>query len=131
MSQIIRYCKLEEEHSGENAFDVSRPNVLGNPYTHIKNKQTLAEVKVATRDEAIDLYSEYFDKMLKDESEFGEIFRSEWDRMYEAYKTYDVIYIGCYCKPDERCHGDIIKSKLIQRSMKEKINRLKKEKGVC
>jgi hypothetical protein len=131
MSQIIRYCKLEEEHSGENAFDVSRPNVLGNPYTHIKNKQTLAEVKVATRDEAIDLYSEYFDKMLKDESEFGEIFRCEFDRMYEAYKTYDVIYIGCYCKLDERCHGDIIKSKLIQRSMKEKINRLKKEKGAC
>ena len=120
MSQIIRYCKLEEEHFGENAFDVSRPNILGNPYTHIKNKQTRAEVKVATRDEAIDLYSEYFDKMLKDESEFGEIFRSEWDRMYEAYKTYDVIYIGCYCKLDERCHGDIIKSKLIQRSMKKK-----------
>ena len=93
MSQIIRYCKLEEEHSGENAFDVSRPNVLGNPYTHIKNKQTLAEVKVATRDEAIDLYSEYFDKMMTDESEFGEIFMPELDSMYESYKSYDVIDI--------------------------------------
>lgn len=128
MSKIIRYCKLNEEHSGDNAFDISRPNVLGNPYTHIKDKKTLASVKVKTRDEAIDLYSDYFDKMLLDESEFGDLFRQEWDRMYEAYKKYDTIYIGCYCSLDERCHGDIIKKKLIQRSMKEKIERLKKEK---
>ena len=66
--------------------------------------------------------------MLLDESEFGDLFRQEWDRMYDAYKKYDTIYIGCYCSLDERCHGDIIKKKLIQRSMKEKIERLKKEK---
>lgn len=125
MSRIIRYCKLNEEHSGDNAFDISRPNIFGNPYTHIGERKTLASVRVATRDEAIDMYSVYFDNMLKDESEFGERFRQEWDRMYQAYKDYDEIYLGCFCKLDERCHGDILKQKLIQRSMKEKIEKLK------
>jgi len=123
MAKIIRYCKLTEEHSGPNCFDISRPNVLGNPYTHIKNKETKALVKVPTREDAINLYSEYFDNMLNDKTEATECFREEWDRMYEAYKKYDEIYIGCFCKPNETCHGDIIRKKLIQRSMKEKINR--------
>lgn len=130
MGKIIRYCKLNEERFGENVFDVSRPNIFGNPYTHIGNRKTLADVKVSTRDEAIDLYSDYFDEMLKDETAAGEIFRKEWDRMYEAYKTFDEIYLGCYCQLDERCHSDIIRKKLIQRSMKEKLSQLKRDRNV-
>ena len=129
MSKIIRYCKLNEEHYGPNAFDVSRPNIFGNPYTHIKNRETKAQVKVKTRDEAIALYDPYFDNMLKDNSEVGERFREEWDRMYEAYKTYPTIYIGCYCNVDkERCHSEVIAKKLIQRSMKEKLSKIKAER---
>ena len=41
MAKVVRYCKLEEEHSGENSFDVSRPNVMSNPYTHIKREKTV------------------------------------------------------------------------------------------
>lgn len=129
MSKIIRYCKLTEEHYGDNVFDVSRPNIFGNPYTHIKNKETKAQVKVATREEAIRLYDPYFDKMLESEDEVGDLFRAEWDRMYDAYKKYDEIYIGCYCKLDEDCHGDIIRKKLIQRSMKEKLDNIRKERS--
>lgn len=128
MAKITRYCKLKEEHSGPNAFDISRPNIFGNPYTHIKNRQTKAMVKVKNRDEAIDLYDPYFDNMLKDETEVGQRFREEWDRMYEAYKTYDEIFLGCYCHTDERCHGDIIIKKLVQRSMKEKLVKLRKDR---
>ena len=124
MAKVIRYCKLNEEHYGDNVFDVARPSIFGNPYTHIKNKETKAQVKVATREEAISLYGPYFEAMLKDESEVGDLFREEWDRMYEAYKKYDTIYIGCYCKLDEDCHGDIIRKKLIQRSMKEKMKEI-------
>lgn len=129
MSKVIRYCKLNEEHYGDNVFDVSRPNIFGNPYTHIKNKETKAQVKVATREEAIRLYDPYFDKMLESEDEVGDLFRAEWDRMYDAYKKYDEIYIGCYCKLDEDCHGDIIRKKLIQRSMKEKLDNIRKERS--
>jgi hypothetical protein len=128
MSKIIRYCKLNEEHYGPNAFDVSRPNIFGNPYTHIKNRETKAQVKVKTRDEAIALYDPYFDNMLKDDSEVGERFREEWDRMYEAYKTYDEIYLGCFCNLSETCHSEVIKKKLIQRSMKEKLSKIKAER---
>ena len=130
MAKITRYCKLKEEHSGPNAFDISRPNIFGNPYTHIKNRQTKAMVKVKNRDEAIDLYDPYFDNMLKDETEVGQRFREEWDRMYEAYKTYDEIFIGCYCHTDERCHGDIIIKKLVQRSMKEKLNKIRQKRNL-
>lgn len=130
MAKITRYCKLKEEHSGSNAFDISRPNIFGNPYTHIKNRQTKAMVKVKNRDEAIDLYDYYFDNMLKDETEVGQRFREEWDRMYEAYKTYDEIFIGCYCHTDERCHGDIIIKKLVQRSMKEKLNKIRQKRNL-
>ena len=129
MSKIIPYCKLKEEHYGPNAFDVSRPNIFGNPYTHIKNRETKAQIKVKTRDEAIDLYDPYFDNMLKDETDVGEMFRQEWDRMYEAYKTYDEIYLGCFCDiGKERCHTEIIAKKLIQRSMKEKIAKIKEKR---
>lgn len=127
MSKIIRYCKLKEDHIGDNVFDISRPNIFGNPFTHIKNKETLASVKVKTRDEAISAYEPYFEAMLNDDSKAGELFRQEWDRMFEAYKTYDVIYLGCFCAEDESCHGDVIKRKLIQRSMQEKLKNLKKK----
>lgn len=125
MAKIIRYCKLQEEHVGDNCFDVSRPNIFGNPYTHIKNRNTLASVKVKSREEAIELYSPYFDKMLADNTKYGDIFREEWDKMYNAYKTYDEIYLGCFCKLDENCHADIIAKKLQQRSIKEKIAKLR------
>lgn len=117
MSKAIRYCKLEEEHIGGNCFDVSRPNIFWNPYTHIRNKHTKAQVVVKSREEAIRLYGLYFDKMLlKDE-----VFKNEWDRMFEAYMSNDEIYIGCYCRLDEDCHADTIINKLRQRAIKEEM----------
>lgn len=121
MAKIVRYCKLEEEHMGDNCFDISRPNPLGNPYTHIKSKKTLATYVVKTREDAISLYDIYFDEMLKN----SDIFVKEWDRLYNAYKTYDTIYLGCFCKKNEECHGDIIAKKLKQRMMKEMVEKIK------
>lgn len=125
MAKVIRYCKLEEEHIGDNCFDISRPNVLGNPYTHIKSKKTLALFVVKTREEAIEKYEAYFEKML----ETSEQFRNEWERMYDAYKKFDVIYIGCYCHTNENCHGDILIKKLKQRLLKEAVQKLRKKQS--
>lgn len=125
MAKVIRYCKLEEEHIGDNCFDISRPNVLGNPYTHIKSKKTLALFVVKTREEAIEKYEAYFEKML----ETSEQFRNEWEKMYDAYKTFDVIYIGCYCHTNESCHGDILIKKLKQRLLKEAVQKLRKKQS--
>lgn len=121
MGKFIRYCKADEEHTGPNAFDVSRCSVLGNPYAHIKNKKTKASMVVKDRDTAINLYSEYFDEAYRK----NEDFKKKVDEIYEAYKTYDEIYIGCYCKKNERCHGDIIIGKLQKRALRESIRNRK------
>lgn len=121
MAKVVRYCKLEEEHIGDNCFDISRPNILGNPYTHIKNRKTLAVFTTKTREEAIEKYAAYFDEMLKT----SETFRNEWERIFDAYKKYDTIYIGCYCRVDESCHGDFLVKRLKQRLLKETIQKLK------
>lgn len=116
---------MNESHDGSNCFDISRPNIFGNPYTHIKTKKTKAEVVVKDRDTAIELYSEYFDQRLLNDNNF----KAAWDRMYEAYKKYDTIYIGCYCHLDEKCHGDIIIKKLHQRAMKEILYNIRLERA--
>ena len=56
---------MKEEHDGPNAFKVHRGYALGNPYTHIKDKKTKAQVIVSTREEAIDRYKRYFEESLK------------------------------------------------------------------
>ena len=106
---VIVYNKNHEEHYGDNVFYIGRGSVFGNPFTHIKDRETKAVFVVENRDKAIDLYEPLFDKM------------------YEMYKEGQDIYLGCYCKP-LRCHGDIIEKKLIQFSMKEKIKRAMKER---
>lgn len=124
MAKLIRYCVMEEEHSGENVFIVHRPFVFGNPYTHIKNRETKALIKVSSREEAIKLYEPYFEKMLN----IDDNFKKEWERLIMAYYQFDVIYIGCYCKLNENCHGDIIIKKLRQYVMKQHIASLLKNK---
>lgn len=124
MGNCVRFCKLNETFLGENVFDVSRPHILGNPYTHIKNKETRALVKVKSREEAIHLYSKYFDKMYDTDDKF----RDAFDEMYEIFKKYDVIYIGCYCNTNENCHSDIIIQKLKQRSFLETLRNIKGRK---
>lgn len=126
MARAERICKTENDMVGENVFDVSRPNTLSNPFTHIKDKKTLAKRVVKDRETAIRLYGEYFDEMVKRENSE---FKKEFDRMYEAFVTYDVIYLKCFCKvgndplhPVETCHADYIIKKLNQRLVKSKID---------
>lgn len=123
MAKIIRYCVMEEEHNGENVFKVHRPFPLGNPYTHIKNKETQALVKVSTREEAIKLYEPYFEKMVLNDKDF----KKEWERLIQAYYDFDEIYIGCYCRLNETCHSDIIIRKLKQYITKQHIAKLLKK----
>lgn len=122
MAGIIRYCKLEEERSGENVFDCARPSIFGNPYTHIKGKSTLASVTVKSRDEAIHLYEPYFEAAMAGEDEFCKAFQQEFERMCDAYKKYGTVYLGCYCRTSETCHCDVIRKKLIARILKEKLS---------
>lgn len=121
---IKRFCVLEEEHFGDNVFLVHRPHIFGNPYTHIKNKETKALVVVKDREEAIKLYEPYFDKMIQ----CDENFKKEWEKLINAYYNFKDIYIGCYCTLKETCHADIIIKKLNQFILKEHLKKLKKLK---
>lgn len=121
MAKAERICKLDNDMTGENVFDVSRPNILSNPFTHIKDKKTLAKRVVKNRDTAIRLYEEYFEEMIKKENSD---FKKEFDRMYEAFLKYDVIFVKCYCHLNESCHSEIIIKKLNQRLAKSKIEEL-------
>ncbi len=120
-------------HSGDSNYRIFRPYVLGNPYTCIKDKETKALYVVGSRDEAIRRYDGYFDTMYRCNRDFKELV----DEIYNKYKNGEDIYLECYCKKylstdkseheDEVCcHGDVIKKKLENRLLREKIFALKK-----
>lgn len=129
MSKLVRYCKLTEDHVGDNAFDVSRVGVLGNPYTHIKDRDTKALVKVKTREMAIDMYKEYFNEMMSSTDKKALPFQRAFLAIVEAYKKYDVVYIGCYCKLDESCHGDFIIEQVVKYAVRDLLKERKKNKA--
>ena len=117
---IIVYNKTKEAHFGENNYPIYRPNILSNPYTEIKDKQTKALYIVKNRDEAIKKYSDYFDLKYGRDLQFTKVI----DEIYEKYKKGETIYLECYCHPLP-CHGEIIIKKMEQRLLKEKIRKIK------
>lgn len=120
---IIVYNRTKEDHSSNpNNYPIFRgASILGNPYTHIKDKETKAFTIVDSREEAIDLYSDYFDLMY----DTSEHFKDVVDEIYEKYKSGEDVYLECYCGPGidgkKNCHGEVIKEKLQKRLLKEKI----------
>lgn len=99
---------------------------MGNPYTHIKDRETKALVKVKTRDEAIDRYGRYFNKMLILDKEFKE----EFEKMVDACFKYDEVFFGCYCKLNERCHSEIIMEKVRKEASRRMLKKLREERIV-
>ncbi len=86
MTKVV-HCKRDK-------YDVyiGRPSKWGNPFTHIKDKQTKAEFLVDTRKEAITKYKEWILNQPHLLSSLGEL----------EGKT-----LGCWCSP-KPCHGDIL-----------------------
>ena len=83
-------------HCKKDKYDIyiARGSKWGNPYTHIKDKKTLAKYIVNSREEAISSYRDYITigegkHLLKDLPEL-------------KGKT-----LGCFCSP-KPCHGDIL-----------------------
>ncbi len=110
----------ENHEKDENNYFIHRPYILGNPYTHIKDRQTLARFVVKSREEAIEKYSHYFDVMYGGNKEFKKVV----DEIYDKYVKGEEIYLGCVCAPLP-CHGEVIMRKMQQRRLKEKIQEAK------
>lgn len=132
---IYVYNRNIETHCGDNNYRIYRPFLLSNPFTHLKDRQTKARYIVSNREEAVDMYNRYFDLMYESNIDFKDVV----DEMYEKYRNGEDIYLECYCKKylssdtkphdDEiSCHGDIIKAKLEQRLIQEKIREIKTNK---
>lgn len=83
---------------------IGRGNPLGNPWTHVPHRQTLAKYVVATREEAIEKYKFWINVRLADtSSEQYQAFR----RIVKLARDYNINLV-CFCKP-QPCHGDYIK----------------------
>jgi hypothetical protein len=122
---IYVYNSHDEDHTSEpNNFYIGRPSVLGNPFTHNGVRTSLATLSFKTRDEAIEAYKKYFDKMYGSDEEFTKAF----DEIYEHYKNGEDIYLQCFCKP-KPCHGDYIAEQLQRKLVKEKLEERKKKHG--
>ena len=79
-------------HNKREPFDVyiGRPSKWGNPFSH--KDGTLAEFRVATRDEAVDAYAVWIETQPELLDSLGEL-RGK--------------VLGCWCAP-QRCHGDVL-----------------------
>lgn len=92
---------------------IGRGSPLGNPYSHMSG--TKADVVVATREEAIDMYETLLRHHIKSKTkavvqELNKIANRELDG-----KDTNLV---CFCAPN-KCHGEVIKKIIL-----EKINAL-------
>ena len=78
----------------ESDYDIyiGRGSEFGNPFTHIKDKKTLAQFIVNSRDEAIESYRKWI--------------KAQPD-LLDKVETLRGKRLGCFCKP-KSCHGDVL-----------------------
>ena len=83
--------RVVNKRSGE-PFDIyiGRPSKWGNPFSH--KDGTLAEFRVATRDEAVDAYAAWIKTQYV---------------LLTALPELRGKRLGCWCAP-ARCHGDVL-----------------------
>lgn len=103
-------------HCQKETYDVliDRTTKWGNPYTHIKDKKTLATYIVDSREEAIEKYKEY---VLANEE------------LYDSLDELDGKVLGCWCIKDISfpipyiCHGQILMELLTTKKIKNLLNK--------
>ena len=101
---MITVVNKYKHSSTKNDVYIGRGSVLGNPYTHVKNKSTKADYTVDTRQESIQCY----DKWLRSKIAQGNNpVCDELNRLYQLSKNQN-LFLVCFCAP-KSCHGDTIK----------------------
>lgn len=121
MGQIIVYNTHEEDHTQDpNNFYIGRlkhgVNPLSNPFTFNGQKTSVKKRSFKTREQAINAFEQYFDKLYGKDKDITDAF----DRIYEKYKGGEDVYLQCFCKPNA-CHGDVIAERLQRKLIKEKM----------
>ena len=88
----------------KNDIYIGRGSILGNPFTSIKDRNTLAKFVCDSREESINSFELFLRKEIKNKNK--EICK-ELNRLWKLNQT-ENINLVCFCKP-KTCHGDIIK----------------------
>jgi len=101
---MIKVIHKKDKDKYDNVVYVGRGSALGNPYTSIQGRDTLAEQVVDSRKESIERFRKH---LLRKIEEKNEKICSMMNNIYTLAMEGDV-YLSCYCKP-KSCHGDIIK----------------------
>lgn len=70
---------------------IGRGSKWGNPFSHLDKSK--AEFRVGSRDQAIEKYREWIKTQ---------------PRLLKALPKLRGKTLGCYCAPDQRCHGDVL-----------------------
>lgn len=99
----------------QKVYDISRPNLLGNPFSHLYSTED--KYFCMDRQHAIDEYKIYFIKQFKENIEVRKLILE----MYNILKSGVNIYLKCYCYPLQ-CHGDVIKKLLENQQFKTNEN---------
>jgi len=111
---MIKVIHKKDADKYEDVIYIGRGSVLGNPYTSIKNRETLAQFVVDSRKESIDCFRKYlFECIEKKEEKVCNLLNQIYTLALEKE-----VCISCYCKP-KSCHGDVIKE-IIEMKIKEK-----------
>lgn len=97
----VVHCKKEpyDEYIG-------RGSRLGNPFTHIKDRKTLAQYVVDSRESSILNFEVYLRTLLENQRLSGS------SELKDHLLSLRGKTLGCFCKP-KSCHGDVI-AKIIE-----------------
>jgi uncharacterized protein YeaO (DUF488 family) len=85
----------------ENDVYIGRGSALGNPFTSIKDKTTLAQFVCDSREESVESFREYIEEKIASKD------KKICDELNRIYRM-ESVNLVCFCKP-KSCHGDIIK----------------------
>lgn len=102
MIQVVNKYKHKPSTDFTDVY-IGRGSVYGNPYTHLTNSKFNDVTIVASREESISKYKDWFYKELETNPSFK--------TSVESLKEIVNLNLVCFCKP-QQCHGDIIKEYL-------------------
>jgi hypothetical protein len=111
---MIRVIHKKDADKHEKVVYIGRGSALGNPYTSIKGRDTMAKFVVDSRSESIDSFRKYLLECIEQKEEK---ICNLLNQIYLLAMEGEVC-LSCYCKP-KSCHGDVIKE-IIEEKIKEK-----------
>ena len=103
---MIKVVNKRTHKPSPDAIDeyIGRGSGLGNPFTHIKRRMTLAKYVVESPEKALAMYEGWLPLQLANPKSAASI---QFRHIVKLAEKYDVNLV-CFCAPN-RCHGDFVK----------------------